>query len=361
LIDAQNNVLDRKSDKQTVTANNLAHSKSELFNFLENIIGYEMAGNLLCTHSNNHFSLPSLTENFSGYAVLCRLNNARRINKLLEKLNQNMALGQFILVKMETKRTRSHRLLNRYPKIIGYPLFLFDFLLNRVIPKLSITKKAYFFFTKGKNRVLSLSEGLARLFSCGFEVLDYIKIGDETFILAKKISQPAYDKTPTYGLLVKLERIGQNGEFISVFKIRTMHPYSEYLQEYLFNHHGTKDGDKIEHDFRVTNWGRFMRKFWIDELPMLWNWIKRDLKLIGVRPLSEHKFNTYPEYLQKKRIRYKPGLIPPYYADLPHTVEDFFEAEEKYLDAYDEKPIRTDLRYFFKSLYNIIIKGERSR
>jgi len=361
LIDTQNNVLDRISDKQTVATNNLTHSNPELFKFIENIIGMNDAGRLLCTLSNNHLNIASLTEHSSGYAILCRLNNIRRINKFLEKMNQNMAPGQHILVKMETKRTRSNRLLNRYPKIIGYPVFALDFLLNRVIPKLSVTKKVYFFLTKGKGRVMSLSEGLARMFSCGFEVLDYIKIGDDTYILAKKVRQPAYDKTPTYGLLVKLERIGQNGEFISVHKIRTMHPYSEYLQEYLFEHHGTKDGDKIEKDFRVTRWGRFMRKYWIDELPMLWNWIKRDLKLIGVRPLSEHKFNTYPEYLQKKRIRYKPGMIPPYYADLPQTVEDFFEAEEKYLNAYDKNPIRTDLKYFFKSLNNILIKGERSR
>jgi len=272
-----------------------------------------------------------------------------------------MALGQYILVKLETNRTRSSRLLNRYPKIIGYPIYATDFLFNRMIPKLSITKRVYFFLTKGKSRVLSLSEGLARLFSCGFEVIDYIKIGDETIILSKKIKEPAYDTTPTYGLLVKLDRIGQNGEILKVFKIRTMHPYSEYLQEYLFEQHGTKDGDKIEKDFRVTNWGRFMRKYWIDEIPMVWNWVKRDLKLIGVRPLSEHKFNTYPEYLQKKRVRYKPGLIPPYYADLPHSVEDFFEVEEKYLNAYEKNPIRTDLKYLFKALYNILIKGERSR
>jgi lipopolysaccharide/colanic/teichoic acid biosynthesis glycosyltransferase len=128
----------------------------------------------------------------------------------------------------------------------------------------------------------------------------------------------------------------------------------------VFEKNGTANGDKITDDFRVTNWGKIFRKFWIDELPMLFNWAKRDLKLVGVRPLSEHKFYTYPKHLQKKRTMVKPGLVPPFYADLPNTPEEFFATEERYLDAYMKKPIRTDIRYFFKAMYNIFVKKARS-
>ncbi len=96
-------------------------------------------------------------------------------------------------------------------------------------------------------------------------------------------------------------------------------------------------------------------------MPMLWNFIKGDLKLVGVRPLSKHKFETYPEYLQEKRTKFKPGLVPPYYADLPKTVEEFYRSEEKYLDLYEKYPIRTDIKYFWMAFKNIVFEKARSK
>lgn len=73
-----------------------------------------------------------------------------------------------------------------------------------------------------------------------------------------------------------------------MFISTTMHPYSEYLQRYVFEKNSLQEGGKIKDDFRVTYWGRIMRKLWIDELPMFINFFKGDLKLVGVRPLSTH-------------------------------------------------------------------------
>jgi len=42
-----------------------------------------------------------------------------------------------------------------------------------------------------------------------------------------------------------------------------MHPYSEYLQEYVYEQGGTIDGDGFKNDFRITFWGKFFRKFWV--------------------------------------------------------------------------------------------------
>ncbi|MCH8557089.1 MAG: hypothetical protein LAT84_04670 [Balneolia bacterium] len=64
--------------------------------------------------------------------------------------------------------------------------------------------------------------------------------------------------------------------------------------------------------------------------------------------------------LNRQRIRFKPGLIPPFYRDLPETLEEIAESERAYLEAYEKKPIRTDIRYFFSSMYNIIVKRARS-
>ncbi len=53
-------------------------------------------------------------------------------------------------------------------------------------------------------------------------------------------------------------------------------------------------GDKIHDDLRVTAWGRLLRKYWIDEIPMLLNYLKRDFKLVGVRPISAQKLSSTP-------------------------------------------------------------------
>ena len=97
-----------------------------------------------------------------------------------------------------------------------------------------------------------------------------------------------------------------------------------------------------------------MRTFWLDELPMLWNWAKGDLKLVGVRPLSRHYFGLYTEELQQKRIEQKPGLIPPFYADLPETLNEIMSSEVKYLNACTNDRMRTDLRYGWLAVNNIL-------
>lgn len=312
--------------------------------------------------TNSSISLPAseTISQFKGLAIFNRINDLRRINKYFEQLNKVLPENGYLLINLETKSVRAQNLINSYPKFISKPLYAVDFLINRVLPKCKPTRKLYFSITKGKNRVITLTETLGRLKSCGFATINHYSVGNRKYVLAKKISNPVYDMEPTYGAFVKLKRVGYKGDILDLYKIRTMHPYSEYLQKYVFEMNGTANGDKIIDDFRITNWGKVFRKFWIDELPMLWNWMKGDLKIVGVRPLSEHKFYTYPKYLQEKRTKVKPGLVPPFYADLPNTPEEFFATEEKYLDSYLKKPLRTDLKYFFKAIYNIFVKNARS-
>ena len=116
-----------------------------------------------------------------------------------------------------------------------------------------------------------------------------------------------------------LKFIGFNGQMIIVYKFRTMYPYSEFLQEYIYQKSDLTAGGKFKDDFRVTDWGKFMRATWLDELPMIYNWLKGDLKLFGVRPLSHQYLSLYTDELRKLRTTVLPGLIPPFYADIPNT------------------------------------------
>ncbi len=121
-----------------------------------------------------------------------------------------------------------------------------------------------------------------------------------------------------------------------------------------------QEGGKFSNDFRVTATGGFMRRFWLDELPMIFNLLRGDMKIVGVRPLSKHYFNLYTDELKEKRTKIKPGLVPPFYADMPKSLEEIMDSENRYLDAYNKNPLRTDIRYFFKAFYNIVFKQARS-
>lgn len=332
---------------------------------LESLIGstfkhFIQAEDIRWYNTNDREKLEALQEDFSGLGNLERLNNIRQINKFLEKANSSLQYGDYLVVCAETKNVRRTRILNRFPKFISRPYYGLDFILNRVLSKWMLTRKHYFSITKGKNRVLSFTETLGRLYSCGFKVINHVRIGYDTFFIAKKVAEPAYDMEPTYGTLVSLNRVGYKGDDLKVYKVRTMHAYSEYIQDYMYENNSLQEGGKIKNDFRVTSWGKIFRKLWIDELPMIWNLLKGEMKLVGVRPLSKHYFGLYPEDMQHFRISVKPGLVPPFYADLPETFDEIVESERKYIESYHRAPVRTDIKYFFKAMHNIFIKKARS-
>lgn len=309
----------------------------------------------------SRFNIESLEE-YNPYHIvnIKRINDIRFANKFFESVNNILPDNGYFICSAETNIERRNKILKGKPFFISYPNYFLDFIFKRVFPKWKPTYKLYYLITKGRNRVFTLPELLGRLVSCGFRIVKYKEINNHTYFITQKKTEPAYDMKPSYGPLFKMKRIGKGGKIISVYKLRTMHPYAEYLQNYIYENNELDEGGKFRNDFRVTSWGRVLRKLWIDELPMLINWLKGDLKLVGVRPLSQHYFSIYSEELRKRRIKYKPGLVPPYYADLPKTLEDIMASELRYLDAYEKAPFKTDVKYFFKAWYNIIVKKARS-
>jgi len=94
---------------------------------------------------------------------------------------------------------------------------------------------------------------------------------------------------------------------------------------------------------------------------MFINFFKGELKIVGVRPLSEQYLSLYPAEFRERRKNYKPGLVPPFYVDLPNTLDEIIASEVKYLDSYEKNPVITDIKYFFIAAYNILFNHARSR
>tara|TARA_B100001250_G_C19810848_1_gene795631 strand:+ start:2083 stop:3096 length:1014 start_codon:yes stop_codon:yes gene_type:complete len=289
------------------------------------------------------------------------VNNIRRVNKFHEKVNGLLADTGIYISCGETLEERRKRVWQK--AFFGFKTLvrIIDFIYKRVFPKIPILKKIYFFITKGYNRVMSKAEILGRLISCGFEIVDYFEYESRFYVISKKISKPYYDMSPSYSPIFKMRRIGYKGNIIEVYKLRTMYPYSEYIQDFIIEENKLENSGKIANDYRVTNWGKFCRKFWLDELPMFINFFKGELSLVGVRPLSKGYFKKYPKELQKKRILVKPGLVPPYYVDLPKNFAEILDSEEKYIESKLKSPLYTDIKYFYKAFINIVFKGARSK
>jgi lipopolysaccharide/colanic/teichoic acid biosynthesis glycosyltransferase len=156
--------------------------------------------------------------------------------------------------------------------------------------------------------------------------------------VARKVALPIVDPDKPYGMIIRLRRIGKVGELFDVFKFLTMYPYAAFLQEYVYIQYNVTNGGKLANDFCITSWNSWTRKLWLDEQPMLINWLRGEMKLVGVRPLSKEYFTLYPEEYRQRRINHAPCLIPPFYYDLPESIEEIVESEKKYLDAYNKHP-----------------------
>lgn len=335
-------------------------NKYELLDFLNSYFDLEQDGNFI-TSTSTKFNIDKLRDSyFQSIINLKNINDARYINKFFESINSKLPYGGMFFGQVQTYPIRRDYILKKYPPFVNWVVYFIDLFFTRVLPKLWLTKKIYFYLTKGRGRVLSRAEVYGRLYSCGFEFVEERSFNNVLYFIFKKIKEPSFDKNPTYGALIKLKRIGLNKELFTVYKLRTMHPFSEYLQEFIYNRNNLRDGGKIKNDFRISPEGRILRKFWIDELPMLWNVIRGDMKLVGVRPLSPHFFSLYDESLQNLRTQFKPGFIPPFYADNPRTLAEIMESERKYLEAYKKRPFTTDLDYLMKSLNNVFFGGLRS-
>ncbi len=101
-------------------------------------------------------------------------------------------------------------------------------------------------------------------------------------------------------IIYKQQRIGLFGRPFYIYKFRSMFVDAEKLGPALSS----------KTDARITRWGRFMRKWRIDELPQFFNIIIGDMSLVGPRPERKHyidiisKAHAHYKYLHKV----KPGL-----------------------------------------------------
>ncbi|MEO8276964.1 MAG: sugar transferase, partial [Thermoanaerobaculia bacterium] len=110
------------------------------------------------------------------------------------------------------------------------------------------------------------------------------------------------------GILFRQTRCGRGGRLFTLYKFRTMSEDAEGRRHEI-EHLNEMDGPvfKARNDPRVTPFGRFLRKFSLDELPQFWNVVKGDMSLVGPRPPIPEEVAQYERW-QRRRLAMKPGL-----------------------------------------------------
>ncbi|MDG2281298.1 MAG: sugar transferase [Flavicella sp.] len=96
------------------------------------------------------------------------------------------------------------------------------------------------------------------------------------------------------------ERVGKNGKLFQIYKFRSMNGVPPVNDPLLSD----------EESFRITHFGRFLRKFRIDEFPQFFNVLMGEMSIVGPRPERQFFLDTIishiPRYKELQKLR--PGI-----------------------------------------------------
>ena len=100
-------------------------------------------------------------------------------------------------------------------------------------------------------------------------------------------------------IFYKQERIGQNDIPFNLLKFATMFKYSPNME-----------GGNItaKSDPRILPFGKFLRKYKINELPQIINVFFGDMSVVGRRPTVREHYDFYTQDIKNVISKYKPGL-----------------------------------------------------
>ena len=301
--------------------------------------------------------------NLKDCRLLIDLRDASEIDdltKYFREINGKMATDGVYVGCFESKYNIQLKLFKKYNRVLSCFIRTVNYTFRNFVPRWKRFTKQGKSVISSMYRNNSLAEVLGRLAYCGFEVINYKYYENLTYFIIRKKAEPKTEPVSTSRFVVKLNRVGQGGRMIKIYKFRTMYPFSEFIQDYVVRLNGYDKIGKPKNDFRLTTCGKLIRKLWIDEIPQLINLLKGDIKIVGVRPISRYGFSALPQDLQLKRTRYKPGLIPPNVSLRISGFNGVINAERHYLEEKEKHPLTTDLKYFLLAIFNIVTFRVRS-
>lgn len=113
-----------------------------------------------------------------------------------------------------------------------------------------------------------------------------------------------------------------------------------------------REGQLLPDDLRLTSFGRFLRKYSLDELVQLVNVVKGDISIVGPRPLLMEYLLLYNSE-QSKRHQVKPGITGWAQVNGRNSIswEEKFQLDVWYVD---NQSFFLDLKILFLTLIKVI-------
>jgi lipopolysaccharide/colanic/teichoic acid biosynthesis glycosyltransferase len=110
-------------------------------------------------------------------------------------------------------------------------------------------------------------------------------------------------------VIFRQTRVGKDGREFTMLKFRTMVVDAGARRNELAAQNGRAEGvlTTIRQDPRVTPFGRWLRRYSLDELPQLVNVLTGSMSLVGPRPPLPTEVALHEDYI-RLRLLVKPGL-----------------------------------------------------
>lgn len=156
----------------------------------------------------------------------------------------------------------------------------------------------------------------------------------------------------------KHKRIGKNGEYIYLYKFRSMYSDSkERLEKMLEDPKIRKEWEenyKLDNDPRITKIGSFLRKTSLDELPQLFNILVGDMSIVGPRPIIDDEIKKYGSK-KDKLLSVTPGLTG-WWACNGRSCTSYEDRMKLELYYVDHRSILLDIKVIIKTAISVIKK-----
>lgn len=158
------------------------------------------------------------------------------------------------------------------------------------------------------------------------------------------------DRGPVF---YRQKRSGLYGREFGMWKFRTMYRDADKrLDEVKARYGNDMDGPifKLEHDPRIFAFGRFLRKFSIDELPQLINVLKGEMSLVGPRPLPVYETAAFTSDAHRRRLSVLPGVTGYWQIAGRSNIREFERLVELDMHYIDNWSMWLDVKLLLKTV-----------
>ncbi len=149
--------------------------------------------------------------------------------------------------------------------------------------------------------------------------------------------------------------IGLNKNPIKSWKFRTMIKDADKLKKDLLDEN-EMDGPvfKIKNDPRILPFGKWLRKWSIDETPQLFSVLKGDMSLVGPRPAGPHELDRYESW-HRRKLSIKPGITCLWQVNGRNKIYKFDDWVKLDLEYIDNWSLLLDIKILLKTIPSVIL------